>query len=385
MKNKAGWDKIKLKDVGQIVTGNTPKTSVIENYSSKDFCFFKPGDLRGDNISILYKSENYISKLAFKNTRNLPIGSVLVTCIGTIGNVGVTTVESATNQQINAIIPSSKIDSKFLAYVICSLRQYLNHIANAPIVPIINKTQFSDIDIYLPPLPIQRQIVSELDALSDIITKKKQQLEELDRLAQATFHDMFENKNFENVPIIDVIENKKNIERASKRFSVNDEIEYIDISSINNKTNTIIGSTHFLFSNAPSRAQQCIRTKDILISLVRPNLNNVAFVKSTQTNLVASTGFCILRTKSKVNLNYLFYIVTSQKFRDYLMSQTAGANYPAVREDDVKDFKLPLAPLTQQEDFSTKIESIEKQKELINKSIADVQQLFDYTMDKYFN
>ena len=71
-------------------------------------------------------------------------------------------------------------------------------------------------------------------------------------------------------------------------------------------------------------------------------------------------------------------------FVDYLMLRVSGANYPAVREEDIKGYRTILPPLELQESFAQKIQAIESQKESINRSIAESQKLFDYTMDKYF-
>jgi type I restriction enzyme S subunit len=67
------------------------------------------------------------------------------------------------------------------------------------------------------------------------------------------------------------------------------------------------------------------------------------------------------------------------------MDRVSGANYPAVREDDIRDCKLGVPPLALQQDFASKIESIEKQKEMISQSIKETETLFNSRMDYYFN
>ena len=100
---------VKLKDVGKIITGNTPKTSEKENYESHDICFVKPSDIENDKISYIKETENFIAECAREKARILPVNSVLVTCIGIIGKIAINKVECAFNQQINAIIPNEKI------------------------------------------------------------------------------------------------------------------------------------------------------------------------------------------------------------------------------------------------------------------------------------
>ena len=104
------------------------------------------------------------------------------------------------------------------------------------------------------------------------------------------------NRNWEYKKLGDVCVSKSSIGRALKTFESNDEILYIDIASIDNQRHSITSYTQTKLSEAPSRAQQCVKKKDILVSLVRPNLKNVAIVSDDKNNLVASSGFCVLRT-----------------------------------------------------------------------------------------
>ena len=108
------------------------------------------------------------------------------------------------------------------------------------------------------------------------------------------------------------------IEKAKKRFSPNDVIRYIDISSIDNINQCLTGTTSFKMLDAPSRAQQKVEYGDILISTVRPNLRNIAIVNDDATNLVASSGFCVLRINDAALRRYIFYYVVSNKFTAYV-------------------------------------------------------------------
>jgi len=176
---------------------------------------------------------------------------------------------------------------------------------------------------------------------------------------------------------------KKQIVRASNLFLPNEIINYIDISSIDNSQNVITSTTPIIFDDAPSRAQQVVKIGDVLISLVRPNLRNVAIVNSQNDNLVASSGFCILRTEGHVNNRYIFYIVKGDKFTNYLLSRVQGANYPAVREDDIKNYLLPVPPMAEQERIVAELDLlqgiIEKKKEQL-KAYDQLAQSIFYTM-----
>ena len=182
----------RLGDIGKIITGNTPKTSESDNYSSNDIAFIKPSDIPENEIAILSDAEFYISESAREKARILPSGSILITCIGIIGKVAITDIECAFNQQINAIIPyMDKCNPQYVAYSIQYLKPQLQTIANAAVVPILNKSQFSDIEIPLPPLDEQRRIAAVLDKVSGLIAKRRAQLDKLDELVKARFVEMF--------------------------------------------------------------------------------------------------------------------------------------------------------------------------------------------------
>ena len=171
---------------------------------------------------------------------------------------------------------------------------------------------------------------------------------------------------------------KQQIVRAVKKYSPTDDIVYIDISAIDSSTNEIKEPTTMLLKDAPSRAQQVVEKNDILVSLVRPNLKNIALICDDKNNLVASSGFCVLRTKE--NPRFLKYIVLGEPFTNYLISRTSGANYPAVREDDVKGYSIPLPPLPEQEKIVAELDClsgiIEKKKQQLKELDALAQSIF---------
>ena len=163
--NEKGWEVKKLGEVGKVITGNTPSTKDEENYSSNDYCFVKPSDIGKDYVTKIENTEFYISEKAFSQSRILSKGSVLTTCIGIIGKVGILKVDATCNQQINAIQPNENSISEYVAWAIYLTRSVLENIANAPVVPIINKGEFSNILIPLPPKALQQEFAEKIKAI----------------------------------------------------------------------------------------------------------------------------------------------------------------------------------------------------------------------------
>lgn len=183
-----GWEWKSLGEIGEIITGTTP-SKINPNFYGNEYPLFKPSDLNGDMI-IKYASDN-LSKLGFDNARNLPKDTILVVCIGaSIGKVGLSGVNGSCNQQINAIIPNSAFTSKYLFFVCLSnyFQTILKKNASQTTLPIINKTEFSKLQIPLPPIKEQEQIASHLDELSSHVKNLKQNY-------QAQIKDLQELKN----------------------------------------------------------------------------------------------------------------------------------------------------------------------------------------------
>lgn len=193
-----GWEWKSLGDIGEIITGTTPSKNN-PNFYGNEYPLFKPSDLNGDMI-IKYASDN-LSKLGFDNARNIPKDTILVVCIGaSIGKVGLSGIIGSCNQQINAIIPNSKFLPKFLFFLCLSnyFQEILKNNASQTTLPIINKTEFSKLQIPLPPLQEQEQIASYLDELSLNIKDLKQnyqaQIKNLQELKKSLLDKAFKGK-----------------------------------------------------------------------------------------------------------------------------------------------------------------------------------------------
>ena len=123
----------------------------------------------------------------------------------------------------------------------------------------------------------------------------------------------------------------------------NGKIDYIDISAVDNDKKKITNTETLQIKEAPSRARQLVECDDIIVSLVRPNLNAVAVVENSSENLqVASTGYCVLRCNQAVYSRYLFYFCQSETFINRMTAQATGASYPAVSNSIVKNCEIPL-------------------------------------------
>ncbi len=155
------WQWVTLKDIAEVVTGNTPPTSDVENYGG-EVPFFKPPQLNDLSVS---KAPETLSARGLNKARLLPPKAVLVSCIGILGKTAITKTTSTTNQQINAIIFESSVLPEYGFYYSQTLSPWLQEHSSATTVAIINKGKFETAPFPVPPLAEQTRIVAKLEEL----------------------------------------------------------------------------------------------------------------------------------------------------------------------------------------------------------------------------
>ncbi len=176
------WNEVKLEDVGKIITGKTPKTSIEDNYGGH-IPFLTPSD--DMNVKIIKYTNKTLTLKGLNEVKNclIPKNSVCVSCIGSdLGKVVLTSEDTVTNQQINSIIVNEKFDYNFIYYTMILLGKQLNYMSkSSTAVPIINKSTFSNELIFVPSLEEQKKIssiLSNIDAKIDNLDKINKNLEE---------------------------------------------------------------------------------------------------------------------------------------------------------------------------------------------------------------
>ncbi|MFS8962680.1 restriction endonuclease subunit S [Lactobacillus delbrueckii] len=157
-----------------------------------------------------------------------------------------------------------------------------------------------------------------------------------------------------------------------------EDFVYLDIASIDNKVNKIINPKTINVSKEkiPSRARMVVEPGDILFSLVRPYLRNIAIVPVSDSNLVASTGFYVIKPINIIDFKYVFYTVLS----DYVVNGLTrkymkGDNSPSVKKGDIQNYPIPLPPLAVQKRIADKVSELFKQVDIVEKNVAEYQDL----------
>ncbi len=315
---------------------------------------------------------------------NHEYSELLMTCRGaTCGTMNVSRPYSWINGNAMVIHPK-QIDDLYLQFLHYQLKAIdLKDVITGAAQPQITRQTLTKLKIVVPPISTQHQIVSELDALSDIISKKKQQLEELDKLAQATFYDMFGDpvSNEKGWEIGFLKDHTTKIGSGATPSGGNQSYKSEGISLIRsmNVHNGIFRFKDLAFIDEVQAKQLnnvTILENDVLINITGASVARSCIVPKTILPARVNQHVSIIRLKS--NLNYVFVnsLFISHSYQEKLLSlgKSNGATREAITKSQLEKLEIPLPPISYQLNFSQKIGIIETQKELINKSIADVQQ-----------
>ncbi|MDB2699976.1 restriction endonuclease subunit S [Alphaproteobacteria bacterium] len=185
------WKKLRIDDLGKVVTGKTPPTSKPEFYGGETQ-FLTPTDMDGRRT--IYKTLRYLSDEGVNKVHSslLAKGSVSVSCIGSdMGKAVVVGSKTITNQQINSIIVNDEFDNLFVYYNLSGRKEEIQFLASGAAQPIMNKTDFSNLPINVPNIKNQKAIASVLGALDDKIENNHRMNETLEEMARAIFKSWF--------------------------------------------------------------------------------------------------------------------------------------------------------------------------------------------------
>ena len=327
-----------------------------------------------------FTSSNTIDKYVDEPDYN---GSYLIIGDGGTGNCKYYDGEFSASDHNYIMFPKKGTNPRCVQYFLAKDNfQVLNEGFKGIGIKNVSKAYIENIDYRHNQKFSEDYICQTLGKIEELINKEMSVLTFLDELTKSRFNEMFVNHNYFKTSIRSLVEITK--VSAKKRYSGTDKFEYIDISSIDNSSHEVISSTTYTISNAPSRAQQCLKTNDILVSTVRPNLKNIALFRGNNDGFVGSSGFCVLRANN-CNPAYLLYNVLTDEFTGSMVRLTTGASYPAVRDDDVLDYQIYDAPIHLQNKFANFVEQVDKLKFNVQQRIEKYKELLDKKMSEYFN
>ena len=353
---------IAIKELGAIITGNTPSKKVKEYWNSKDICFVKPDIIADEGVDDITESNEYISEFARKKARIVKENAIFVTCIGSIGKIGIAgSDEYAFNQQINVIIPNEKVRSKYLAYNLYFNKSKLVAIANAPVVPIINKSQFGDFIINIDTdINKQDKAIEVLDKLTKIIQQRKNEIMYLDNLIKARFVEMFgdmylNSKGWSEAKLESMADVVSGITKGRKTKSEDlIEVPYMAVSNV--KDGYIDWTTVKTIEATQQEIEQYRLLADDVLMTEGGDPDKVgrgAIIKEPLENCIHQNHIFRVRLDESVMLPEFFaeYLQHQRSKRYFLGCAKQTTGIASINMTQLRALPVLMPPLSKQEEF----------------------------------
>lgn len=285
----------------------------------------------------------------------------------------------------------SGVSTKFLFWF---LKKELKRIEDeTPFVTVkhLSAKRLKQVQLEVPPITEQEKIVAELDCLTGIIEKKKQQLDELDKLAQSIFYDMFgdpiTNEKGWEVKLIREIAFVK-IGPFGSLLHAADYITggYPVINPVHMRDGRIYADEDFTVSQEKrDEMTSYLLERDDIIFGRRGDIGRCALVSAQEAGYICGTGSLIVRFKAPIVPLFALNVFLSNEMRELLIGQAKGATMLNINCGIIEMLPVILPSMSIQNEFAEKIEAIEKQKELLKRSIVETETLFNSRMDYWFN
>ena len=387
------WEWCKLGTVNEIARGGSPRP--IKDYLTNDASginWIKIGDTTKDGKYIDSVKER-IRPEGVKKSRMVHKGDFLLTNSMSFGRPYILNVDGCIHDGWLVISPIGEAYmSDFLYYLLSSsfaFEQFTN-VASGGVVTNLNSDKVADTKFPLPPLAEQKRIVVEIErwfALIDQIEQSQSDLQDTIRQTKSKILDFAihgklvpqdpndepasellkrinpeaeitcDNGHSEKLPQNWCWTKGKFIFSPMKSVRPTGEMfQYIDIDSIDNTRQAVKEIKVIKTSNAPSRASRYTQKEDVIFSMVRPYLRNIA--KISINDCIASTGFYVCRPLDMLHSEYCYYLMISDYVVCGLNQFMKGDNSPSINKGDIDNWLFPLPPFSEQQRIVEKIEEL---------------------------
>ena len=375
------WKEYIVGDLGRVVTGKTPKTSVAENYGGT-IPFLTPSD----DLSGKFSPETIkkITELGLHEVKNclLPTGSVCVSCIGSdLGKVVIIKKPTVTNQQFNSIIPNKENDADFIYYLMTIIGKHLNFLSKtSTAVPIINKSTFASYPIRVPSLETQKRIASILSSLDDKIELNRKINANLEAQAQALFKSWFVDfEPFKDQPFVESelgmipegwrvgtldemgeIVGGSTPSKAKPEYYTEHGIAWLtpkDLSISNNKF-TARGEIDITQEGYDSCSTKLMPQGSVLFSSRAP----IGYITIAKNDICTNQGFKSIVPKLAGTAFIYHFLKTSTK---EIENKATGSTFKEASGALMKSLQLIIAPQIVLDDFEEVMKPILREQEII--------------------
>lgn len=373
----------RLDDVCAITMGQSPDSSTY-NKERNGLPFFQGNADFGEIRPSVRMWCSEPSKIAREN-------DILISVRAPIGALNIANCECCIGRGLAALTVNNDICTReYLWYALSSKIDELNSKGTGSTFKAVNKSTLSETEIPLPPLDEQRHIAATLDKVTDLISKRRQQLDKLDELVKARFVEMFGDPvsnpyDWNLRGLLQLGDCKNGMNFHSTDIGVN--VHCLGVGDFKNLS--CISDTSKLptvsLTGMPSDEYML---KDGDIVFVRSNGNKALVGRSLvvypATTPTTFSGFCIrFRLHcDEVRADYLLRVLKTDSIRNKMAGR--GANIQNLNQKILGELQIPVPPLNLQNQFTAFVEQIEKTKVTISQSLEKLETLKKMLMQEYF-
>ncbi len=386
------WPQVKIGDVCIVERGGSPRPINKYTTDSEDgINWIKIGDTN-DSMYITSTAQKIIPE-GMKKSRYVQPGDFLLSNSMSFGRPYILKIGGCIHDGWLVLRDKGNFfDKRFLYYYLGAPITYqkFKSLAVGGVVNNLNSAMVRNVEIPLPPLDEQRKIAAVLDKVSDLIAKRRQQLDKLDELVKSQFIAMFGDPvqnplSWDTKPLLEMgyCKNGMNFRTGDRGI----EMHCLGVGDF--KDFSVIDGTDNLptisLNEAPPE-ESMLQDGDIVF--VRSNGNKdlvgrclVVYTHNTPTTY---SGFCIRYriTGREVNTAYLLRVLKTDSMRRKMAGR--GANIQNLNQQILATLDIPTPPLMIQEQFAAFVEQTDKSKLAIQKSLEKLEILKKSLMQKYF-
>ena len=357
--------KIKLNEIGEIVSGSTPKTNIKEYWNGKHL-WITPAEINEDDYYIT-NTERKITDLAIEKTnlRLLPKGTVLLSSRAPIGKVAICKEKMYCNQGFKNIICSEKIENRYLYYFLKSKKDYLNSLGRGATFKEISKNIVENIEIPYVSIEEQINISNKLDKICEVIKLRKKQLNQFEEIVKSQFVEMFERGQYPKDEFINI---------AKEIYAGGDKPK--DISKVQDDEYLYPVFANGYENEGLQGYSKSYRTGDNAVTISARGTIGYSFIRNEKFTPIVRLITII--PNEKANIVYLKYAI------DNLNIAGSGTSQAQLTVPDIKKKKITIPPIELQNKFADIVKQIDKQKFEIEKSLKETEELYEALMEEYF-
>ena len=361
--------KYKLGDICEIVSGSTPKTG-IDEYWDGNIKWITPAELNDDTY-IITDSVRKITELAVTKTglSSFPKGTVILSSRAPIGKVAIAGCEMYCNQGFKNLICSDKINSKYLYWFLKGNTAYLNSLGRGATFKEISKRIVSEIEINVPNIEKQEEVVSTLEKISEIIALRKKELRDLDDLIKARFVEMFgdpvaNDMGWKTLPLENACKSIVDCPHSTPSYT-NEDTGFMCIRTSIVKKNKILWDD-IEYISEDEFAKRIQRKKpevgDIVYTREGAILGIAAIIDRDCNVALGQRSMLLSPDIDKCTSEFLCVAMNSDSFLDNALKGVSGSASPHINVGDIKAFKMIMPPIELQNQFSDFINQVDKSK-----------------------